>query len=190
MRRLIIATGNAGKVREIKSIFTGLYDEIISMKEAGIDIDVKEDGKTFHENAAKKAVEISLHTECDVLADDSGLCVDALNGAPGIYSARYGGGHGDDETNIDTLLNNMEGVPEEKRTAYFSCCMVLARSGREVCFADGRVYGRILESRHGNGGFGYDPVFFYEPANASFGEMPAEEKNKVSHRQTLKILKT
>ena len=190
LKRLVIATGNAGKVREIKSIFTGLYDEVVSMKEAGIDADVEEDGKTFHENASKKAVEISKLIDCDVLADDSGLCVDALGGEPGIYSARYGGDHGDDEKNIETLLKNLEDIPDEKRTAFFSCCMVLARGGKEIHFADGRVYGRILREKEGENGFGYDPVFFYEPAGKSFACMSAEDKNAVSHRaEALRIMR-
>ena len=190
MKKLIIATGNAGKVREIKSIFTGLYDEVLSMKEAGIDADVEEDGKTFHENASKKAVEISRLVDCDVLADDSGLCVDALGGEPGIFSARYGGEHGDDDRNIEVLLEKLEDVPDDKRTAYFSCCMVLARGGKEVHFADGRVYGRILREKVGENGFGYDPVFFYEPAGTSFADMSADDKNAVSHRaEALRIMR-
>ena len=126
MKKLIIATNNAGKVREIKSIFTGIYDEVKSLKDENINVDVEEDGTTFHENAAKKAVEISRIVDCDVMADDSGLCVEALGGAPGIYSARYAGEHGDDEQNIIKLLDDLKDIEDEKRDAYFSCCMVLA----------------------------------------------------------------
>lgn len=190
MKKLIIATNNAGKVREIKSIFTGIYDEVKSLKDENINVDVEEDGTTFHENAAKKAVEISRIVDCDVMADDSGLCVEALGGAPGIYSARYAGEHGDDEQNIIKLLDDLKDTEDEKRDAYFSCCMVLARGGKEIEFADGRVYGKILREKKGEGGFGYDPIFFYEPAGLSFGEMSAEDKNAVSHRaNALAIMK-
>lgn len=191
MSKLIIASNNQGKIKEIKTIFDGIYDDVRSLRDEGIDIEVEEDGDTFHDNAAKKAIEISRLVDCDVLADDSGLCVEALDGAPGVFSARYGGEHGNDELNIEKLLSDLKDVSDENRTAYFNCCMVLARNGEEIHFADGRVYGKILREKHGDNGFGYDPIFYYDPAGKSFAEMDSDAKNKVSHRaNALSIMRT
>lgn len=182
MNKLIIATNNQGKVREIKSIFAGVYEDVQSLKDAGIVADVEEDGKTFLENARKKAVEISKLVDCDVLADDSGLCVDALDGAPGIYSARYAGDGHCDEDNNAKLVADMAAVPDGQRGGKFVCAMVLAREGREVTHTIGEVHGEILRAPAGAGGFGYDPLFFVKEYGKTFGELPADVKNKISHR--------
>ena len=188
MKKLILASNNAKKVKEIKEILEGLPIEVKSLKDEGIDIDVVEDGKTFEENAKKKAKEIyefllsKGKKDFIVLADDSGLEVDYLNGGPGIYSARYSGEHGNDDKNNEKLLENLEGVPKEKRGAQFVCQLSLFTDKGEYYTVRGEVRGFIIESIQGKGGFGYDPLFFYEPFNKTFGELEAEEKNKISHR--------
>ncbi|MEA5002201.1 MAG: XTP/dITP diphosphatase [Christensenella sp.] len=180
MNRLIIATNNQGKVREIKAILGGFYDEILSLKDAGIDVDVVEDGTTFHENAAKKAIEISKMIEGDVLADDSGLCVDALNGAPGIYSARFSGEGADDQKNNDKLLSLIKN--ESNRKARFVCALVLANGGREKLYVEDYAEGEIIDEPRGENGFGYDPLFYVKEYEQTFAEIPAETKNVISHR--------
>ena len=188
MKKLILASNNAKKVKEIKEILEGLPIEVKSLKDEGIDIDVVEDGRTFEENAKKKAKEIyefllsKGKKDFIVLADDSGLEVDYLNGEPGIYSARYSGEHGNDDKNNEKLLENLEGVPKEKRGAQFVCQLSLFTDKGEYYTVRGEVRGFIIESIQGKGGFGYDPLFFYEPFNKTFGELEAEEKNKISHR--------
>ena len=188
MKKLILASNNAKKVKEIKEILEGLPIEVKSLKDEGIDIDVVEDGKTFEENAKKKTKEIyefllsKGKKDFIVLADDSGLEVDYLNGEPGIYSARYSGEHGNDDKNNEKLLENLEGVPKEKRGAQFVCQLSLFTDKGEYYTVRGEVRGFIIESIQGKGGFGYDPLFFYEPFNKTFGELEAEEKNKISHR--------
>ena len=188
MKKLILASNNAKKVKEIKEILKGLPIEVKSLKDEGIDIEVVEDGKTFEENAKKKAKEIyefllsKGKKDFIVLADDSGLEVDYLNGEPGIYSARYSGEHGNDDKNNEKLLENLKGVPKEKRGAQFVCQLSLFTDKGEYYTVRGEVRGFIIESIQGKGGFGYDPLFFYEPFNKTFGELEAEEKNKISHR--------
>lgn len=177
-RRLVVASGNAHKIREIAEIFTEF--EVVSQKEAGFDEDVEETGKTFAENALIKARAACKALGCITLADDSGLCVDALDGAPGIYSARYCGRHGADAENRAVLLKNMQGKTE--RRAYFNSALALVYpDGREL-IAEGQTYGEILEKEDGTGGFGYDPLFFSDDLQKSFGKATAEEKNSVSHR--------
>lgn len=182
MEKLLIATNNQGKVREIKKILDGVYCEILSLKDAGIDIEVLEDGSSFYENARKKAVTISKMVDCDVLADDSGLCVHALGGAPGIYSARFAGEGASDEDNNKKLIKMIKKVPEDGRQAKFVCAMVMARGGSELMHVEGEVYGEILTKPRGEGGFGYDPLFFVERQGKTFGELNADVKNKISHR--------
>ncbi|ATD55978.1 XTP/dITP diphosphatase [Clostridium chauvoei] len=188
MKKLIIASNNQKKIKEIKEILTGISLTILSLKDENIDIDVVEDGKTFEENAKKKAVEI-----CDyllkrgesnfiVLGDDSGLEVDYLNGEPGIYSARYSGSHGDNEKNNEKLLERLSGVKREDRKARFVCQLALVDDKKRYKAITGYVEGYILEALNGAGGFGYDPLFYYEPLKKSFGEATAEEKNEISHR--------
>lgn len=181
MKKLVIATGNPGKVREIKKILEGVYDEICSLKDEGVAVDIVEDADSFLGNAAKKALTISRLVDCDVLADDSGLCVDGLGGRPGVYSARYSES-GTDEDNNKKLVEECAALDEEGRRASYVCAIVLARGGQEIYSCEGKCYGRIVLEAHGNGGFGYDPYFYLPEYGQTFGELPAEEKNKISHR--------
>ena len=181
--RLSIASNNKNKVREIREILGCRFDEVLSMREAGIELDVAEDADSFLGNAEKKALETAALLPGDaVLADDSGLCVDALGGAPGVYSARYAGEGHDDAANRKKLLEALEGVPEEKRGAHFACAMALVSDGKIIAEAVGKVEGRILFEEIGENGFGYDSLFYYEPYGLSFAEIDAERKNAVSHR--------
>ena len=176
--RLVIASGNKNKLREIAEIFTQF--EVVSQKEMGFDVDVEETGETFTENALIKARAAAQALNCPALADDSGLCVEALGGAPGVYSARYCGYHGSDKENRDLLLKNMQGI--ENRRAWFTSSVVLVYpDGRELV-AEGHTYGNILTEEQGEGGFGYDCLFESDDLKKSFGLATAEEKNKVSHR--------
>lgn len=183
--RLIIASNNAHKVREIKEILGGFFTDIRTLKEAGIDIDVVEDGDTFEANALKKAQEVlDAAPDADAaLSDDSGLAVDALGGAPGIYSARYAGEGHDDRANNEKLLADMAGVAQDARTCRFVSAIALVRRGQEPVVVRGEAEGRLLRVPRGEGGFGYDPLFFYPPLGKSFGELSAEDKNAVSHRK-------
>lgn len=182
--KLIIASNNAHKVSEIKAILGCFYDEILSLREAGIDMDVVEDANTFEGNALKKAREVFAVADADaVLSDDSGLMVDALGGAPGVYSARYAGEGHDDAANNAKLLDALRDVPDEKRTARFRTSVALIRRGMPAVTANGSVEGRILRSSQGENGFGYDPLFYYEPLKKSFAQLTPEEKNSVSHRR-------
>ena len=181
--KLIIASSNKHKIREIKEILGSVFDEIVSLSEAGICHETVEDGKTFLENAKKKAREIAEISGCAALADDSGICAHALDGAPGIYSARFAGeqgGHGDDEANNDLLLEKLR--DKSNRAAHYTCAMVIAYPDGKEISAEGYMYGEILTERHGTGGFGYDPIFKPEGYNCSVGEITDEEKNKISHR--------
>jgi XTP/dITP diphosphohydrolase len=182
-KRIVVASGNAHKLKELGDIFGGMY-ELIPMKDAGFRGDIVEDGDTFEQNAAIKAEAVARVTGLPALADDSGLSVDALGGAPGVYSARYSGGHGDDQANNDLLLKNMEGV--EDRTCRFVCAMALALPGEETRVVRGECVGKLLKERAGEGGFGYDPLFLYEDGK-TFAEMSEKEKNAVSHRAVASV---
>lgn len=187
--RLIIASNNANKVREIKEILGARFYEVLSMREAGIVLDVDEDADTFMGNARKKAEAVRQLAPSDaVLADDSGLCVDALNGAPGVYSARYAGDGHDDAENRKKLLNALADVPFEDRGAHFACAMVLLGENIDDIEAYGRVDGKIMFEERGENGFGYDSLFLYEPFGLSFAEIDAERKNAVSHRRNALML--
>lgn len=187
MSRLLIATGNAGKADEIKAILGDFYDEVLSLKDMGVALDVEEDGESFEHNAVKKAREAAAAAGCDALADDSGLCVDALDGAPGVCSARYAGEGATDAQNNEKLLRALEGVTS--RTARFVCVVALVRGGR-VTTARGEIAGEIGLSASGDGGFGYDPLFFVPGLGQTFAEIPADVKNRISHRaQALESLK-
>jgi XTP/dITP diphosphohydrolase len=182
-RKIIVASNNAHKIREIKEILKGLPYDIVSLKEAGIDIDVAETGSTFMENAYIKASEIfNVANGAMVLADDSGLMVDALDGAPGIYSARFAGDHGNSRKNNEKLLCLLRDVPYEKRTAQFVCALVLIIDKDSALKVQGEVEGIITDEEKGKDGFGYDPLFFIPKYKMTFVEMDAEMKNSMSHR--------
>lgn len=178
--KLLIASGNAHKVAEIRDILGSAFDEVLSMKDAGIVHETVEDGATFEQNARKKADELCALSGLASLADDSGLCVDALNGAPGIYSARYAGEHGNDGKNNEKLLSELRGVID--RRAKYVCAMVIAfPDGRHVT-AEGYMHGNILTAPRGNGGFGYDPLFCPDGYTRTVAELSPSEKNRISHR--------
>jgi len=179
---IVIGSRNPGKLVEIEAILQTFPVKLRSLAEFPDAPEVEETGTTFQENAEKKALELAAHLARKVLADDSGLEVDALDGAPGIYSARYAGEHGDNEANNRKLLENLEGLPLEQRTARFRCVIALAEPGRVLLTADGACEGQIAFSPRGTNGFGYDPVFLYPPDNMTFGELNESLKNKVSHR--------
>lgn len=174
---IVAASSNAGKIREISEILNDY--RVISCKELGFTDDIEETGKTFYDNALIKAETVAKALNMPALADDSGLCVTALSGAPGVYSARYSG-TGTDEGNIDKLLKETENVSD--RSAKFVSAVVVYYPDGKIVSAQGETFGEILRARRGNGGFGYDPVFYSYDLKKSFGEASAEEKNSVSHR--------
>ena len=178
--KLIIASNNAHKLVEMKAILGQYFDEIFSLREAGIDHETVEDGKTFLENAEKKAREIAEISGCCAIADDSGICVDALGGAPGIFSARFCGHHGDDEANNKLLLEKLE--HEENRRAHYTCAIVLVYPDGKKVSAEGYLHGEITEKRAGKNGFGYDPYFYLPEYGCTTAELDPEIKNKISHR--------
>ena len=180
--RIVFASGNEGKVREIREMLAGMGIELLSLKDYPAVPDIVEDGETFLENALKKAKIISAITGETVLADDSGLQVDALGGAPGIYSARFAGENATDDDNVTLLLSRLRDVPPEKRTASFCCVLVLYRTDGHYVSFESRWPGLIIDERRGHNGFGYDPVFYVPELNKTAAELPPEIKNKVSHR--------
>ncbi|MBC5626924.1 XTP/dITP diphosphatase [Clostridium sp. NSJ-49] len=188
MKKLIIASNNKKKIKELKAIVENLGWDVKSLADENIDIEVEEDGLTFEANAEKKAREIYdfLIKRGDknfaVLSDDSGLEVDCLNGAPGVYSARYAGEHGNDAANNKKLLEELKNVKGEDRRGRFVCAIALIDTNGNSNIVRGTVEGLIKEELNGEGGFGYDPLFYYEPANMTFAELEASEKNKISHR--------
>ena len=178
--KLVLATGNFGKLKEMRLLLGEHYD-VVSMKELGLDPEIDENGSTFEENALIKAQTLMDLTHCAAIADDSGLEVDALGGRPGVYSARYAGVHGDDEANNQLLLKELENVAEP-RTARYVCAMALCRPGKAPLITRGTCEGEILRAYRGEGGFGYDPLFFSHDFGRTFAEVSLEEKNGVSHR--------
>ncbi len=177
---IIVATNNQGKVKEIKNILAP--HNVMSQSEIGIDIDVEETGDTFLENAFLKARALKQYTDCAIIADDSGLMVDYLNGEPGVYSARYAGDNTTPMQGIEKLLKNLDGVPFDGRSAHFvSVIALIMPDGTEYSF-DGSCDGYITNILKGDNGFGYDPVFYYPPFDKTFAEMTDEEKNSISHR--------
>ena len=178
--KLILASNNAHKLGEIRAILGGEFEEILSLRQAGIDHETVEDGQTFLENAEKKAREIMELSGCCALADDSGLCVDALDGAPGIYSARFCGRHGDDAANNRLLLEKLQG--REDRGAHYVCAIALARPDGSLVEAEGYLYGQIAHEEVGSYGFGYDPLFYLPDYGCTGAQIPPEEKNRISHR--------
>lgn len=181
-RKLVVASNNAHKISEIKDILSKLNIEVVSLREANIDVDVEEDGVTFVENAYKKAQVIfdMLKGGAMVLADDSGIAVDVLDGAPGVFSARFAGEHGNDKKNNEKLLKLMEG--KQNRKAKFVCAMVLFINKNTVIKVQGEVHGVVAEELKGYEGFGYDPVFYIPQYGKTFGELSSTIKNTISHR--------
>lgn len=178
--KLIIASNNAHKIGEIKKILSGKFEEILSLRESGIDHETVEDGTTFMENAIKKAKEIAEISGCAALADDSGICAHALDGAPGIYSARFAGEHGNDGANNALLLEKLAGKAD--RTAHYTAAIALIYPDGKQVLSEGYMYGEIIDTPRGTGGFGYDPLFVPCGESRTVAEMTAEEKNKISHR--------
>ena len=185
MKEIIIATGNEGKMKEIRAILSDLPAQILSMKEAGIHVDIVEDGTTFEANAAIKAkavAEVLKEEKTIVLADDSGLEIDWLNGEPGIYSARYMGEDTSYRVKNANLIGRLEGVPVEKRTARFVCAIAAALPDGETITTRGVIEGKIGYEERGENGFGYDPIFYLPDMSRSTAELSPEEKNAISHR--------
>lgn len=179
---MIFATGNQGKIKEIKAILGDIGEEIISMNEAGIDIDIVEDGKTFEENAIIKAKAVMERTGQLVLADDSGLEVDALGGEPGIYSARYMGENTSYEIKNRNIIERLESVEGDARSARFVCVIAAAFPDGETVTTRGTIEGVIAKEPAGENGFGYDPIVYVPEYNMTTGQMEPEAKNAISHR--------
>lgn len=177
----VLASNNKKKIKELNEILSKKLPDVkvLSLADIGFEGEIVEDGKTFAENAKIKA-SVPASLGYIGIGDDSGLCVDYLGGEPGIYSARYSGLG--DEGNIEKLLENLKGVPTERRTAHFVCSICCVFPDGKVITAEGKAHGIILEERHGQGGFGYDPVFYFPSLGKTFSEISQEEKNKISHR--------
>ena len=183
MKKIVLASGNAGKVRELNHMLAGFDVEIVPQTQFKI-AEAIEDGLSFVENAIIKARHAAKLTGLPAIADDSGIEVDALNHAPGLYSARYSGEGANDQKNNDKMLRELTGVPEAKRTARYQCVLVFMRDGNDPMpmIAQGSLEGRILESPRGMGGFGYDPIFWLPDHGCAAAEITLDEKNKISHR--------
>lgn len=181
--KLVLASGNPGKLKEFGALLAGSGFEVVPQSQLGIE-DAEETGLTFVENALLKARHAARASGLPTLADDSGLCVDHLAGAPGLYSARYAGAHGDNAANNAKLLRELEGVPDERRGAFFLCVLVLLRHTADPAplIAEGRWHGRVLQAARGLQGFGYDPLFLPNDETASAAELPPGLKNRISHR--------
>lgn len=189
MMKVVLASKNAHKLQEISKITEKFDMELVLESQVGVDIDVEETGSTFEENSFIKAEAVMKATGLPALADDSGIAVDALNGEPGIYSARYGFDPSlDDWGRLELLLKNTEQVPDGSRQTQFVCVITLVTPEGQVIQARGEAHGELLRQPAGEGGFGYDPIFYYPPLGKSFAELSPEEKNQVSHRaQALKL---
>lgn len=181
-KRIVFATGNAGKMKEIREILSDLELEVVSMKEIGVDIPIEEDGTTFEENALIKARAVARQCGEIVLADDSGLEVDYLNGEPGIYSARYMGEETPYSIKNANIIGCLEGIPDEKRTARFVCAIAAVFPDGQEMVTSGEIEGRIGYEEKGKNGFGYDPIFYVPEFGRTTAELSDEEKNSISHR--------
>ncbi|MDQ0244658.1 XTP/dITP diphosphohydrolase [Bacillus fengqiuensis] len=179
---VIIATKNQGKAKEFESLFSSKGVAVKTLLDFPEAIDVEETGKTFRENAVLKAEEISRQFNKIVIADDSGLCIDVLNGKPGVYSARYAGSEKSDEANMEKVLEKMKGIPLPERTAHFHCALAVAVPGQETIVVEGACEGLITEEKKGGNGFGYDPIFYVPSLQRTMAQLEKEEKNKISHR--------
>ncbi|MFD1936527.1 MULTISPECIES: XTP/dITP diphosphatase [Nonomuraea] len=178
--RIVLATRNAGKIVELRRILGGF--EVVGLEEFPEIGEVAETGLTFAENALLKAHAVAQGSGLPAVADDSGLCVDALNGMPGVFSARWSGKHGDDDANLDLLLAQVSDVPDDRRTSRFVCAAALALPSGEERVVEGELQGRLLRERRGTNGFGYDPIFVPDGDTRTTAEMTAEEKDSISHR--------
>jgi XTP/dITP diphosphohydrolase len=192
LMKLVLATRNAGKIKEFRRILDELGSksiDLLGLEEFPDLEDVEETGSTFRENAVLKATATARETGFPAIADDSGLCVDALGGAPGIYSARWSGEHGDDKANLEKVLSQMEGVSPEKRNAHFVCVAALAMPDGRTVYEEGILRGRILTCPIGTYGFGYDPIFLPDGSDISLAQYDAKAKDAISHRgQSLRAL--
>ena len=180
--RIVIATGNKDKVREINDLLEGTSFEAVSMREAGISCDIVEDADSFKGNALIKAQTVAKFTDDYVLADDSGLCIDALDGAPGIYSARFCGENSTYEEKFKKIFEMLEGVPEEKRTAHFTCAIAVVNPDKTSFTVEEYFHGVLHETPAGQNGFGYDPIFYVPEYGMTSAQMSPELKNSMSHR--------
>lgn len=182
IKKIVFATGNEGKMREIRDILQDVGVDILSMKEAGIETDIVEDGTTFEENAVIKARAVAAQTDAIVLADDSGLEIDFLNKEPGIYSARYLGEDTPYSVKNKNLIDRLEGVQDNKRTARFVCAIAAVLPDGETITTRGVIEGRIDYEEKGSNGFGYDPIFYVPELGRTTAELSTDEKNRISHR--------
>jgi XTP/dITP diphosphohydrolase len=182
--KLLLATNNAGKVKEYRSLLQGIPFELVTPKEMGNTMDVAETGATYRENARLKACSLAAQSGLLTLADDSGIEVDALNGEPGVVSARYAGENASNAERVDHLLSELKDVPKEKRTARFYCLIAIAQPNGTVQFCDGECKGTIAFKPSGERGFGYDPIFYLPERGKTMAELPVEVKNQISHRGT------
>ena len=191
MKKIIIATGNKGKAKEFESMFAPLGYQVLTLHDLEGAVDVEETGSTFEENAILKAESLCEQFQTMVIADDSGLMIDALNGRPGVYSARYAGEEKSDDANMTKVLEELKDVPKEQRTARFYCALAVARPGEETLTVSGTVEGYIQSERQGEYGFGYDPIFYVPSLKKTMAQLRPEEKNAISHRaNALATLKT
>ena len=180
--KVVLASKNKHKWEEIRKITEKLDIQLIMESELGVDIEVEETGTTFEENSLLKARAVMEATGLPALADDSGIAVEALNGEPGIYSARYGTPDLDDHGRMELLRHNMEAVPDGKRQAKYVCVITMITPAGEILQARGECHGEITREAAGTGGFGYDPIFYYPPFGKTLAQVPAEDKNRISHR--------
>ncbi|KGR78729.1 XTP/dITP diphosphatase [Ureibacillus manganicus] len=181
MKQVVIATKNKGKAKDFEALFAPLGYEVVTMFDVAPDMEIEETGTTFEENAVLKAETLSRELGKLVIADDSGLAIDALGGEPGVYSARYAGDH-DDEANIVKVLDKLQGVPEAERTARFCCALAIAGPNLETYTVFGTCEGVILNEKRGTNGFGYDPIFYVPALGRAMAELTPEEKGAISHR--------
>ena len=182
MKKVLIASKNEGKIKEFRKMLAPYGTEVLSLNDLPDAPNVEETGATMLENARLKAETIAERYQCLAIADDSGLAIDALGGRPGIYSARYAGEEKDDRKNIEKVLKELEDVPMNERSARFVCVLAVSRPGSETVFAEGECRGLITTAPRGEGGFGYDPIFYIPEMNKTFAELTSDEKNAISHR--------
>lgn len=182
MKEVLIATNNLGKAKDFEALFTPLDIRVLTLKDIEGDIDVEETGTTFEENAILKAETVAKLLGKIVIADDSGLEIEALDGAPGVYSARYAGNHSTDDENIDKALEELVGIPTENRGARFRCVLAIAGPGIKTEVFSGSCKGMIAKVRQGTNGFGYDPIFYVPEKECTMAELTAAEKSAISHR--------